>query len=125
MRSYYYLTPGVAVIDMKDGNFLFKSDTLAVKLGGASTVFLVQHILPLLNGKNELNDVCALVEKIARDDLKQNLDKLVKAGVLRRIRSQILIKEKNLLHFLTIFWIQSAIPGKKLWISYPKQKLLF
>lgn len=83
MRSYYYLTSGVAVIDMKDGNFLFKSDTLAVKLGGASTVFLVQHILPLLNGNNELNDVCALVEKIARDDLKQNLDKLVKAGVLR------------------------------------------
>lgn len=82
MKLYYRLAPGVAVIDMKDENILFKSDTLAVKLGGASTLFLAEKVLPLLNGENDIEQVCAIIKNIAADDLTANLNHLVKAGVL-------------------------------------------
>ncbi|WP_202552232.1 TOMM precursor leader peptide-binding protein [Ginsengibacter hankyongi] len=83
MKSYYYLSPGVSVIDMKDGNFLFKSDTLSIKLEGASTIFLVEKILPLLDGENDIEVVSSLLKNVATEDLKANLEQLVKAGVIR------------------------------------------
>ncbi len=82
MKSFYILAPDIAVIDMKDGNFLFKSDTLSIKLEGASTEFLVKNILPLLNGENDVETIAAKVKNIAADDLTSNLNQLVKAGVL-------------------------------------------
>lgn len=68
---------------MKDGNFLFKSDTLSIKLEGASTLFLVEYIIPLLNGENDVEKVVSLLENVSAEDLTANLDRLVKAGVLR------------------------------------------
>lgn len=82
MNLYYYFSPDIAVIDMKDGNILFKSDTLAVKLGGESTLFLVEQVLPLLNGQNDIEHVCAVIKNISTQDLVDNLNYLVKAGVL-------------------------------------------
>jgi len=84
MSLYYYLSPGVSVIDAKDGNFLLTSDTLSTKLEGASAIFLVEHILPLLTGDKDLDKVCSMLKNVSVPDLQANLDQLVNAGVLRR-----------------------------------------
>jgi ribosomal protein S12 methylthiotransferase accessory factor len=83
MKSYYYLSPGISVIDMKDGNFLFKSDTLSIKLEGESALFLAEQIIPKLNGENDVEKVASLLKSVSTDDLSANLEQLVKAGVLR------------------------------------------
>ncbi len=86
MKSFYVLAPDIAVIDMNDGIFLFKSDTLSIKLEGASADFLVHKILPLLTGENDVEAVAAQLANIAADDLAANLEQLAKTGVLRQLQ---------------------------------------
>lgn len=96
MNLYYYLSPGISVIDMKDGNFLFKSDTLSIKLEGASALFLTERILPLLNGENDIEKVSSLLTNISTEDLRANLNQLVNAGVLRSSDAPLSSKNTNI-----------------------------
>jgi len=81
--QYFYVAPDISIIDKKNGAFLFRSDTLAIELDGASATFLVSNIIPLLTGSNDFDYVCSQIKNITPDDLHQHLSQLVKAGVLR------------------------------------------
>jgi bacteriocin biosynthesis cyclodehydratase domain-containing protein len=83
MQLYYKLSPDIAIVKLKEGGVLFKSDTLGIKLGGESALWLADHVMPLLDGVNDLETVAAQFKHISLKDLQTNLDQLVEMGVLR------------------------------------------
>ena len=87
--SYYFITPGVSVIDKKNGTYLFKSDTHTFELEGASAQYLIDKILPLLNGNNDIGFVLEQIIDIHPDDLVTHLESLVKAGILSKSNTPI------------------------------------
>ena len=86
MSEFYTLAPDMAIVPMNDGSFLFKSDTLSVKLEGASTRFLVDRVFPMLQEGKDIGAVARHFGTVSEDDLRSNLDKLVDTGVLRKSR---------------------------------------
>ncbi len=82
INSYYYIPTDIAIIPMNDGNVLFRSDNLAVRLEGSSVKYLIENIFPMLDGKTHL-ELVAETKGIEPDELRKNLDQLVKTGVLR------------------------------------------
>lgn len=88
VNEYYYIPSDIAIIQLNDGNVLFRSDNLSIKLEGNSAKFLVDIVFPLLDGFTSIDivsDSCG----IAVDELVENLEKLVISGVLRKRNSQI------------------------------------
>ncbi|HWK03526.1 MAG TPA: TOMM precursor leader peptide-binding protein [Puia sp.] len=83
MEQYYSLSPDIAIVRLKEGGVLFKSDTLGIKLEGESAIFLIEQVFPLLTGENELGYVASQFNHITKEDLHANLDQLVHAGVLQ------------------------------------------
>jgi ribosomal protein S12 methylthiotransferase accessory factor len=82
MQLYYKLSPDIAIVPLKEGGILFKSDTLGIKLEGESAMWLVDNVFPLLNGENDLEYVSGQFRQLALKDLQDNLDQLVQSGVL-------------------------------------------
>ena len=83
MGQYYMLSPDIAMVRLKEGAILFKSDTLSIKLEGESASFLADKVIPLLNGENDFERVASQFNHIAPEDLQAHLDHLVRAGVLK------------------------------------------
>ena len=83
MEQYYMLAPDIALVRLKEGVILFKSDTLSIKLEGESAAFLADQVIPLLNGENDFQYVASQFNRIAPEDLQANLNHLVHAGVLK------------------------------------------
>lgn len=88
MRLYYKLSSDIAIVKLKEGGVLFKSDTLGIKLEGESALWLTDNVFPLLNGENDLEYVAMQFRHIAQNDLQANLDQLVQMGVLRRLQQK-------------------------------------
>ncbi|QSQ13424.1 TOMM precursor leader peptide-binding protein [Myxococcus landrumensis] len=81
----YRLAPGTEVVPLRGGGALFRSDTLSLELEGASTQLFVERILPLLDGQRDFTTVAAALPGIAASDLREHLDSLVNARVLKRM----------------------------------------
>lgn len=81
---FYSLAPGVDAVPLGNGQVLFRSDTLAIRLEGEAARLLAEQVLPLLDGQHPWAVVAAAVPGIDPADLRRHLDALVDAGVLRR-----------------------------------------
>ncbi len=119
MKLFYYLSPDIAIINLNEGNILFKSDVAAIKLEGESTKFIIQNIFPHLDGETDFEYVASQFKNIASEDLKLNLDKLVAAGVLRceeQPRSSFHEGSisKSFLNFLSTLGISNSIASERL-----------
>ena len=82
-RLFYQLASGIDVLPLSNGDILFRSDALAVRLEGSAARILAEEIVPLLDGERSLAEISQLVPSFPAADLKQWLDDLVRAQVLR------------------------------------------
>ena len=85
-RLFYRPAAGIDVVSVGDGALLFRSDTLLVRIEGASVAVLQRRILPLLDGSRSLAEVARAIPTVDQGDLRRQLDGLVQAGVLERTR---------------------------------------
>lgn len=83
LRSFYRIAPGIDVVPVDNGNILFRSDALAVRLEGSAARILAEEIVPLLNGQRSLGQILDMVSSFPREDLQRWLDDLVNANVLQ------------------------------------------
>jgi len=81
---YYRLAPGVHAVPLVDGSVLFRSDAVSIRVDGDSARWLAQQVIPLLDGRRGFSEVASLLTVSAPGDLRQHLDSLVEAWVLRR-----------------------------------------
>ena len=81
---YYRLAPGVHAVPLADGGVLFRSDAVSIRVEGDSAQWLAQQVIPLLDGRRGLSEVASSLPASAPADLRQHLDALVEAWVLRR-----------------------------------------
>jgi ribosomal protein S12 methylthiotransferase accessory factor len=84
-RSSYTLAPGIDAVPLADGNLLCRSDTLAIRIEGAFAQVLFRRVLPLLDGRRSFEEIAALLPDLPPAELRQRLDALVEAQVLRRV----------------------------------------
>lgn len=82
--AYYSLAPGIDVVPLDDGNLLFRSDTLAIRIEGGFARVLAQRVLPLLDGRRSFDELAAQLPDLPAGDLRARLDALVQSQVLRR-----------------------------------------
>src|SRR3954470_5030172 len=83
MHAYYHFAPDVHLIRLKDGSILFKSDSLSIKLEGASASFMADEIFPLINAGKHIDEIAQLHPSVSKEDLVAYLEQLITAGVLR------------------------------------------
>lgn len=81
---YYSLAHGVDAVPLADGNLLFRSDTLAVRIEGGFARVLRERVLPLLDGSRSFADVAAALSDLPSASLSERLETLVESQVLRR-----------------------------------------
>lgn len=82
-RLFYKLASGIDVVPLSNGDTLFRSDALAVRLEGSASRLLAEQVVPLLDGKRSLAEISEMVPNLPGADLQQWLDDLVHAHVLR------------------------------------------
>jgi ribosomal protein S12 methylthiotransferase accessory factor len=82
-EDYYSLAPGIDIVPLGDGNILFRSDTLSIRIEGQFSGVLVERVVPLLDGQHTLAEIAARLPDISIDNLRHNLDALVQAQILR------------------------------------------
>lgn len=80
--KYYSVAGGIDIVPLVDGNTLFCSDTLTIRIEGEFSRVLVQRILPYLDGRHSLSEIAARLPDMAIDDIRGNLDALARSGVL-------------------------------------------
>jgi len=81
-RTYYWLSPDVAIIRLDDGSVLFKSDTLAIKIETESINLLLEKIFPLLDGKADIDEIATKLNT-PRSSLEPHLHTLFEKGILK------------------------------------------
>jgi hypothetical protein len=74
----------VDTVRLDDGNVLFRSDSLAVRLEGPAARLLAERVLPLLDGQRSLADLARQLPDVPIEELHRCLDGLVDAQVVRR-----------------------------------------
>lgn len=85
--GYYDLAPGTDVVTLEESAVLFKSDTVVLRLEGESASVFQEKILPLLDGRKSLQAVASHFPGLSFEELRDQLDELVTAGILRRSES--------------------------------------
>ena len=80
---FYQIAPGIDVVPLSNGDILFRSDALAVRLEGPAARILAEQIVPLLDGERSLAEISRTVPSFPSAELQQWLDDLVRAQVLR------------------------------------------
>jgi len=81
-EAYYRLRPGTEVVPFDKDSVLFRSDSVALRLEGASAMFFADHVLPLLDGRHSANELAVALPGIDPHDLIEHLNALTNAGVL-------------------------------------------
>jgi ribosomal protein S12 methylthiotransferase accessory factor len=71
-------------VRLDDRTIVLRSDLLAVRLEGTGATSFCEGVLPLLDGRRSLDEIHALLPNLDPEELRQQLDDLVAAGVLRR-----------------------------------------
>jgi ribosomal protein S12 methylthiotransferase accessory factor len=105
-RLFYQIASGIDVVPLSNGDILFRSDTLAVRLEGSAARILVEQVIPLLDGKRSLAEISEMVTNFRDLDLQRWLDDLVRAQVLRCANQPIGASdpdERAMLPFLEFF----------------------
>jgi bacteriocin biosynthesis cyclodehydratase domain-containing protein len=82
-RLFYQLACGIDVVPLSNGDTLFRSDALAVRLEGSAARILAEQVVPLLDGERSLAEISQMAPSFPGADLQQWLDDLVRAHVLR------------------------------------------
>ena len=82
-RQFYQIAPGIDVVPLSNGDILFRSDAIAVRLEGSAARILAEQVVPLLDGARSLAEISQTVPSFPGADLQQWLDDLVRAQVLR------------------------------------------
>src|SRR5215813_8875594 len=82
--AYYRLAAVVDVVPMGDDAFLFRSNTLAVRVEGSMAVLLGRRVLPLLQQPRSVDELSPLLDDVPRRELQHGLESLVDARVLER-----------------------------------------
>lgn len=85
----YSLVPAVDVVPLRDGHLLFRSEAVAIRIEGGFARTLEQRVLPLLDGRRRLSQVCAALPDLPPDVLRDRFDALVQSGVFRRTESAV------------------------------------
>jgi hypothetical protein len=81
---FYQVPPGIDVVPLSNGDVLFRSDAVAVRLEGAAARILAEQVIPLLDGQRSLSEISARLPHLSVADLQQRLDELVRTQALRR-----------------------------------------
>src|SRR6516164_5452319 len=82
-EAYYHLAPGVDIVLLSEGDVLFRSDNLAIRIEGGFSRVLAERVASLLDGQHSLTEIAAKLPDLTIDDLRHKLDALVQAQVLR------------------------------------------
>ncbi len=82
--TYYRLAPGAHVVRLDEGGVLFRTDSLAILIEGASSRWLADRVIPLLDGRRGLAQVAEALPNVEPEELRSHLDALVESRVLRR-----------------------------------------
>ena len=82
-EAYYRLAPGVDIVLLSEGDVLFRSDNLAIRIEGGFSRVLAERVASLLDGQHSLTEIAAKLPDLTIDDLRHKLDALVQAQVLR------------------------------------------
>ncbi|MCB0212715.1 MAG: TOMM precursor leader peptide-binding protein [Anaerolineae bacterium] len=104
-QLYYRLSPGIDIVPLRDNEMLFRSDTVAIRLGGESSLFFVEQIVPLLDGQRSFDQLAAALPTVSPETLQSYLDQLVQLQVLQSLdkpQTAVSIAEQALTPFLTI-----------------------
>ena len=102
---YYRLSPDIDRVPLRDNEMLFRSDTVAVRLGGESSLFFVEQIAPLLDGHRSFEQLTAALPTVSPETLQNYLDQLVQLHILQSLdkpQTDVSIAEQALTPFLTI-----------------------
>lgn len=81
---YYRLAPGLEVVPMAEDRLLLRSDSLAIRIDGEAAGVLSHRILPLLDGRRPFSEIAARLPDLSAELLRERLEALVGAQVLRR-----------------------------------------
>src|SRR3989442_9852104 len=81
---YYRLAAGVDVVPIGDDAYLFRSNTLAVRIEGSMAVLLGRRVIPLLQQARSVDELSPLLADVPARALQQGLESLVDARVLER-----------------------------------------
>ena len=81
--TYYRLAPGAHVVRLDEGGVLFRTDSLAILIEGASSRWLADRVIPLLDGRRSLVQVVEALRNVEPEELRRHLDALVESRVLR------------------------------------------
>lgn len=81
--AYYYLASDIDIVPLDNGNVLFRSDSMAVRIEGESARLLVDQILPLLDRRRPLSEVAMHLPGLSLQELRHHLDALTQAQILR------------------------------------------
>lgn len=82
LETFYCIAPDITIIKQDNGNVLFKSDSISIRLEGNSVKSMVEDIFPLLNGQNSL-DFVIKKSKYSKADLLSYLNKFVELRILK------------------------------------------
>jgi ribosomal protein S12 methylthiotransferase accessory factor len=82
-RRFYQIASGIDVVPLSNGDTLFRSDALAVRLEGSAARILAEQVVPLLDGARSLDEISEMVTSFPGADLQRWLDDLVRAQVVR------------------------------------------
>lgn len=82
-RLFYEIASGIDVVSLSNGDTLFRSDALAVRLEGSAARILAEQVLPFLDGERSLAEILEMFPSFPGEDLQRWLDDLVRANVLR------------------------------------------
>jgi ribosomal protein S12 methylthiotransferase accessory factor len=82
-QLFYQIASGIDVVPLSNGDTLFRSDALAVRLEGSAARIFAELVVPFLNGERSLAEISKMFPNFPGDDLQQWLDDLVRANVLR------------------------------------------
>ena len=84
MAEYYKVLPGVEIVPLGNGRSLFCSEASQAKVEGEFAATFAGQIVPLLDGRTSLAEVCREIPELIEEDLRARLDQLVEIGVLSR-----------------------------------------
>ena len=78
--TYYRLAPGAHVVRLDEGGVLFRTNSLAILIEGASSRWLADRVIPLLDGRRGLAQVAEALPNVEAEELRRHLDALVEFG---------------------------------------------
>lgn len=92
---YYYLAPGIDVVPLNDNQILFRSDVVNLRIEGGFAQILRDRVLPQLDGTRSLHTLAEALPDLPLEILKQRLDELERAQVLRQTSQPLAVQNPS------------------------------